>query len=160
MNFSIHTVASVAFGQVWFGLLCLLGSPAVAGEAPGATQISLNVPVENFRLPTFTPDGHRAWLIRGSQAILRAQNLIDVSELALTIFSGDATDRIQTLILSPVAQVSPSDQVAQGKAAIRLINDSYEAAGRGWRYAHREKTVSLHRSVRVTIHSELKDLLK
>ena len=140
-------------------LVATLGWVGLA-RAQSATQITANTPIVNFRLPTFTPDGHRSWLIRGSEAMVHDQNLIDVRELALTIFTGDASDRIETMILSPVAQVAPNDQLARGPQSIRLINDAFEATGTGWEYVYREKKVSLHRSVRVTIHSELKDLLK
>ena len=143
-------------------LLLLVATLGWVGHAraQSATQITANTPIVNFRLPTFTPDGHRSWLIRGSEAVVREQNLIDVHELALTIFTGDASDRIETMILSPVAQVAPNDQLARGPQSIRLINDALEATGTGWEYIYREKKVSLHRSVRVTIHGELKDLLK
>ncbi|MFI5337225.1 MAG: LPS export ABC transporter periplasmic protein LptC [Opitutales bacterium] len=138
---------------------------AALGAAGGAaaqtsTQVSANSPIVNFRLPTFTPDGHRQWLIRGSEAVLRNPNEIDVRELALTIFTGDATDRIDTMILSPVAQVAPEDETAKGSEAIRIINDNFEASGIGWTYSHREKRVSIAKHVRVVLHSELKDLLQ
>lgn len=161
MNHPDISVFSVRSSKCRLGLLCLLSSLAIPiTHAQSATQVSTNAPIINFRLPTFTPDGHRAWLIRGSEAVLRDKNSIDVRELALTIFTGDATERIETMILSPAAQVAPDTQVAQGPDSIRVINDNFEASGIGWRYAHREKLVSMSRQVRVTIRSELKDLLK
>ncbi len=154
------SVPFVVFRQTWRGLLCLLSAAAIPAYAQSATQISANTPIINFRLPAFTPTGHRSWLIRGSEAIVRNPDLIEVRELALSVFSGDATERIETMILSPLAQVAPADQIARGTESLRLINDALEATGIGWEYVYREKKVSLHRSVRVTIHGELKDLLK
>jgi lipopolysaccharide export system protein LptC len=143
-------------------LLCALAALLAAGALPAQsdTQVATNAPILNFRLPTFTPDGHRQWLIRGSKVVFQSKSEIDVSELALTIFSGDAQDRIETMMLSPVARVSTADQTAAGPDTIRVISDNFEATGLGWRYDHREKKVSLSRRVRVTIRSELKDLLK
>jgi len=143
--------------------LLLLGSAALGlagARAQTGTSVSANAPIINFRLPTFTPEGYRQWLIRGSQVVFVDKNDIDVHELTLTVFSGDARDVIRTLLLSPVAKVAITDQVATGPESIRVIDDSFDAEGLGWRYAHKEKSISLSRRVRVTIHSELKAILK
>ena len=143
------------------GFLLLLGLAALPAPAQTSTRISSEVPVLNFRLPAYTPSGgFRAWLVRGSEARVLGPNDIDIKELTLTIFTGDARDRIETLILSPVATVAPEDQRASGAEAIRVINDNFEASGTDWHYDYREKKVSIARNVRVVLHSELKDLLK
>jgi hypothetical protein len=133
-----------------------------AGALPAQTdtQISTNQPILNFRLPTFTPDGHRQWLIRGSKVLFQSRTELEVNELSLTIFTGDERDRIETMLLSPLAHVSVESQTATGPESIRVIDDNYEASGIGWTFRHKEKKVSLSRHVSVTIRSELKDLLK
>ena len=133
--------------------------PAAAALA-ATTQISTDKPIINFRLPTFTPDGHRSWLVRGSEARFASQDQIDVKELTLSIFSSQADDKIDTMILSPTATVLPSEAVITGQDTIRVINDDFEATGSGWRYQHKEKSVSIARNVRVVFHAELKDFLK
>jgi lipopolysaccharide export system protein LptC len=139
-------------------LLALAVLPAFGQRS---AQISPEAPIVNFRLPTYTtPGGYRAWLVRGSEARVLGPNAIDVRELTLTIFTGDARDRIETMILSPAARVAPDDQVATGEESIRVINDDFEATGTGWRYDHKEKKVSITRQVRVVLHGELKGLLK
>jgi hypothetical protein len=141
--------------------LLLLGLVALPAFGQSSTQISPDAPILNFRLPTYTAQGgFRAWLVRGSEARVLGPNDIDIKELTLTIFTGDARDRIETMILSPVAKVAPQGQVATGDSAIRVINDNFEASGTGWRYEHKEKKVSIARHVRVVLHSEFKDLLK
>jgi hypothetical protein len=140
-------------------LMLGLAARPVFGQAPA--QISADVPVVNFRLPTYTtPGGYRAWLVRGSEARVLGPNDIDIKELTLTIFTGDERDRIETMILSPAAKVAPEAQIATGDDTIRVINDNFEATGTGWRYEHQEKKVSITRHVRVVLHSEFKDLLK
>jgi lipopolysaccharide export system protein LptC len=137
-------------------LLLLLPVAALATT----TQVTADKPVINFRLPTFTPEGYRAWLVRGSEARFVSRNQIDITELTLTIFTGRADDKIETMILSPTARVRPDEQVVSGDSTIRVINDQFEAAGTGWRFTHREKKVSINRNVRVTFRAEFKDLLK
>jgi hypothetical protein len=138
-------------------LLCLV--PAAAALAAD-TQISADKPVINFRLPAFTPEGQRAWLVRGSEARFAGENQIDVKELTLSIFSGRPDGKVDTLILSPVAVVHPADAVITGPDTIRVINDQFEASGSDWRYAHTDKRVSIAKHVRVTFRAEFKDFLK
>jgi hypothetical protein len=142
-------------------LLLVLGLAAAPARAQDSTRISADAPIVNFRLPSYTmPGGYRAWLVRGSEARVAGPNDIRIKELTLTIFSGDAHDRVETIILSPAARVAPEDEVADGDGAIRVINDNFEATGVGWRYEHKGNKVSIKGHVRVVLHSELKDLLK
>jgi len=133
---------------------------AALGCAQSPTRVSSSAPVLNFRLPYWTPEGHRAWLVRGSEARLISDEEVDIKELTLTVFAGDASERVQTVLLSPTAKVLRDEQVASGDDSLRVINDRIEAAGLGWRYDHKGKKVSIFKNVRVTIRSELKDLLK
>ena len=89
-----------------------------------------------------------------------AANVIDIKELTMTLFTGDATDRVETMILSPVARVLADQSVVTGPDRIRVINDNFEATGLQWRYDHKEKSISIAKNVRVTFRAELKDFLK
>ena len=146
-------------------LKCLLACAvaaafAVAGQAAN-TQVSADKPVINFRLPTFTPEGFRSWLVRGSEASFSPKdNLIDVKELTLSVFSGKSDGRLVSMILSPSAKVRPGESVVTGDSTIRVINDEFEATGTQWLYAHKERKISIQKKVRVTLHSEFKDILK
>lgn len=138
-------------------LPCLL---PVAALAQG-TQISTDQPIVNFRLPAFTPEGNRAWLVRGSEARYSGPNDIGIKELTLSIFAtGTTTEKVDTLILSPLAVVHPADAVITGPAGIRVISDQFEASGHNWRYAHKDKKVSIAKNVRVAFRAEFKDFLK
>ncbi len=124
------------------------------------TQISTDRPIVNFRLPSFTPEGHRAWLVRGSEARYAGDKQIGIKELTLSIFSGRADEKVDTLILSPIAVVHPAEAVITGPDTIRVISDQFEASGLDWRYAQKEKKVSIAKNVRVTFRAEFKDFLK
>lgn len=140
-------------------LLLLLLVSATAGLAV-TTQIAPDKPIVNFRLPDFTPEGNRAWLVRGSEARFVNAGQVDIKELNLTLFTGQADGKIETLILSPSAQVRVKDMLARGSESIRVINDSFEATGEDWSYLHKEKRVSIGRNVRVVLHTQLNDILK
>jgi hypothetical protein len=124
------------------------------------TRVAPDRPITNFRLPDFTPDGHRSWLVRGSEARYANEGVVDIKELNLTIFTGLADDKVETLILSPSAQVSISDRQIRGADSIRVINDGFEASGSDWSYHHQEKRITIARNVRVVLHTQLKDILQ
>jgi len=135
----------------------------MAGVAAFAatTQISADKPIINFRLPNFTPEGNRAWLVRGSEAFyLPKENQINVTELTLSVFSGKSDGKLTTMILSPTAQVFPATSIVTGESTIRVINDDFEATGTGWRYAYKEKKTTIQKKVRVSFRAEFKDFLK
>lgn len=140
-------------------LSCLLAIAAVAFAA--TTQISPDKPVINFRLPNFTPEGYRSWLVRGSQAqYLPKTNEVDVKDLTLSVFSGKSDDKMTTMILSPTAKVLPDKSLVVSDSTIRVINDDFEATGTGWRYDHKERKTTIDKKVRVTLHGEIKNFLK
>ena len=132
---------------------------ATAARAAG-TEIATDKPIINFRLPEFTPEGNRAWLVRGSEARYATEGQINITGLNLSIFTGLPDGKVETLILSPAALVRYTDMVAQGKDTIRVINDRFDATGTTWNYSHKEKKVSIAGNVRVVLHTELKDILK
>ena len=131
--------------------------------AENSTRVSTKAPILNFSLPTYThPEGYRHWLIRGSEARMSDENFIDVKELSLTVFSGDAANRIDTMMLSPAARVLPEEKEITGDSTLRVINlhDGFEATGEGWKYTDKSKTVTLAKKVRVILRAEFKNLLK
>jgi lipopolysaccharide export system protein LptC len=138
-------------------LLFALGLLATA--AFGDTKIS-DQPIVNFRLPTFTPEGHRDWLFRGSEARHIDANRIDVKDMAITVFTGTADNRAETQILSPAARLAPQDQLANGDSAIRVISGQLEVSGENWSYRHKEKKIRLGKNVRTVIHAEIKNFLQ
>lgn len=137
-------------------LLVIAAGPALAAT----TRIATDKPIVNFRLPDFTPEGYRSWLVRGSEARYANDGLVDIKELNLTIFTGRIDDKVETLILSPAAQVRIADRQVSGPDSIRIINDRFEASGSEWSYDHGEKKVSIARNVRVILHTQLNDILK
>ncbi len=124
------------------------------------TQIAPDQPIVNFRLPNFTPEGNRAWLVRGSEARYPDPAQVDIKGLNLSIFTGLPDGKVETLILSPSAQVRLKEQLVRGSDTIRVINDEFEATGSDWNYAPREKKISIGKNVHVVLHTQLKAILQ
>lgn len=138
-----------------FTLTFTLSSPA---QSP--TRISGDAPIRNWRLPSFTPEGYRESLVRGSEARLLADGNVDLTDLTLTLFRRDPSNLVETILLSQSARVLSRERAVTGDSPIRVINDQFEATGTGWRYDHETKKVSLRKSVRVVFRAELTDILK
>jgi len=140
------------------GFACLL-APLVAAGADDAAPSS--EPIKNFILPTFTPaEGYRSLLLRGSKAWMLTPRLIQLDDMDLTVFSGDASSHVDSVLLSPVARVSLDDHTAGGPGPVRLVRDDLELTGNQWTYYQVQKRISIARNVRVVFRTELKDLLK
>jgi hypothetical protein len=143
-------------------VLFLLFLLAAGTGGAATTQVAIDKPIVNFRLPRFTPEGNRAWLVRGSEARYLKEGLVDITGLNLSVFNGLADGKVETLILSPSARVVPSEQVVHGADSIRVINDRLDATGLDWRFSYtdQEKKVSISKNVRVVLHTQLKNILQ
>lgn len=98
--------------------------------------------------------------LRGAKASFPLTDQVDVVDLNLTIYSGDATNQVETVILSPAATFLPKQNLARGEAGVRVIRDDLEATGIHWTYDHAQKKVSLTGRVRIVFNAEFKSLLK
>lgn len=147
-------------------LLVLCSCAAVSGvrslraAEDHATSFTIDAPVVNFRVPTFTPEGFRSWLLCGAQGIYVNASELDVVDLNLTVFSGDASNKVDKVFLSPSAVALVGENRVRGPGTLRLITDDFEATGEDWIYDHRQKKVSIHRNVRVVFHTRLNDILR
>lgn len=138
-------------------LVCLV--PASVALAAN-TQFSTDKPIVNFRLPVFNAESYRAWMVRGSEGRYLAGNQIGITELTLSIFSGKADEKVDTLILSPNAVVRLDDSIVTGPSALRVISDQFEASGEDWAYSHKDKKILIKKKVRIVLNTEIKDILK
>lgn len=141
------------------GASLLAISPALAQSS----RITARAPVKDFTLPFFNEAGHRSMLVKGGEALLADPQRITIRELTLSVFSGQADNKIETIILSPAATILPSEQVATGEQVVRLVRDDVEVSGEAWRYEHSDhgaKKILINRNARIVFRAELKDILK
>jgi hypothetical protein len=127
-----------------------------------AASVESNAPVKNFTLPTFTKEGYRAVLLRGNEALLVNPQRLDVTGMQLTMFTGDASNRVETVIVSPQASFFPDRNLARGEHGVRLIRDDAEMSGTRWSYTQdrTQKKVAIDGNVRVIFRTEIGDILK
>jgi len=131
-------------------LVCLLAHGA---EAPP--------PAMNWVLPIFTDkEGYRSLTARGSEVRPLGNDSVTVTDLNITVFSGDAASQVETVFLSPLANFNRNAKRADGDQSVRIVRDDLEATGKKWTYDHGQKRVTLQGKVRITFNAEIKDLLK
>lgn len=130
--------------------------PAAAGKPAIETG-----PAIGWVFPVFTDkEGYHLITLRGAAARIAGADRIDVTDFSAFVFTGDATERVETVLLSPQASFFPKDNRAAGNSTVRLIHDDIEVTGRGWTYDRDSKRVSLAHDVRVTFNAQLNDILK
>ncbi len=144
--------------------LALLPLGSTRAQAPAAvssgTTGTTGAPALNWVLPIFTDkEGFRAMTLRGTE-VRPIGKTIAVTDLSITIFSGDAKAQVDSMLLSPAAVFSPKENRASGDKSVRFIRDDVEVTGLGWTYDHAARKVSLRENVRVTFRAQLNDILK
>lgn len=136
-------------------------APATPPPAAPAKSIAVSAPLRDFSLPLFTKEGFRTLLLLGGEVRpLDGLKTIQVRNMQLTLFSGDATEAIETVLLSAAATFRTDLQTAEGTAGVRVIRDDAEMSGERWHYDHRQKKVVLDGQVRVIFRAQLDDILR
>ncbi|MBI5381034.1 MAG: hypothetical protein HZA31_03965 [Opitutae bacterium] len=140
-------------------LLFWFASAVLAGAA-APTEAQLQAPFKGLSLPVFTKDNHRLLLLRSNELKIVSPQQYDLTDMQLTFFSGDATNRVETVLLSPAASFFLERNLAKGERGVRLVRDDVEMTGQKWSYEPKDKKVVLDGNVRVIFRAELKNLLK
>lgn len=117
-------------------------------------------PAINWVAPLFTRDNFRSMTLRGARASFPTTDQVQVVDLNLTAYSGDAAKKIETVIVAPSATFLPRQNLARGEAGVQVTREDLEASGTNWVYDHAQKKVSLQGNVRIVFNAELKAFLK
>ena len=155
-NSSSPRVSHVNSVQRLLRPLCLLACCGLTATG-GASTLA---PAINWVAPLFTKDNFHSMTLRGAKASFPTSSEVEVVDLNLTVFSGDAAKKIETVILSTAATFFPKQNLVRGEAGVRVLRDDLEAAGTHWIYDHAQKKVSLTGRVRIVFNAEFKNLLK
>lgn len=99
-------------------------------------------------------------LVRGREATLLGKTEAKLSDMTLTVFSGDAAASVETVFLSTSAVVQSDRRIIHGDETVRIINDNFELLGTDWRYEHDVMKINIYHGARVVFKAELKDILK
>lgn len=130
---------------------------AAAFLARGQAPVPATAPAINWVLPLFTDrEGYRAMTLRGSSVKPADNGGIAVTDLNITIFSGDAAARVDTVLLSQDAVFLPKENRAFGEKTVRVIRDEIDVTGEKWTYDQAGKKVSIRENVQVVYRAPLK----
>lgn len=140
----------------------LLAALALAASAAGAPapDAALAPPARNWTLPLFTKEGFAQMKLRGDEVRPISADRIDVTGMTVTVFSGDARARVDSVLSSPEATFLINEKVARGSRSVRLVRDDAEVSGEMWTYSYNEKKVIIARNARVVFHGAMPDILK
>jgi hypothetical protein len=136
------------------------GLLALAPLQAAGPQVPANAPILNFSLPSFNEQGFRTMLVRGREAVVVSKTEARLRDMTLTVFSGDAAARVETVFVSPAATVRLDERVVFGEDSVRVVNDKFELLGTDWRYEHDAKRILIRAGARVVFQTEIRDLLR
>lgn len=132
----------------------------VPGLGGGAQDLATSPPARNWTLPLFTKEGFRELTIRGDEVHPINSDRIDIKGMNVTVFSGGADAKVDSVLLSPEASFLINEKIAHGDGFVRVVRDDVEVTGEAWTYTYNEKKVLISKHAHVVFHSALPDILK
>ena len=122
------------FRQLLLFGLCACSLPGVGVDPRGGGRTPDFVDGQRAGDQLSRADLHAGNTVRGfcaaPKGIYVNDNRLDVVDLNLTVFSGDASNRVESVFLSPSAVALIGESRVRGPGALRLITDDFEATGR------------------------------
>lgn len=149
--------ASPSSKSLFLLILSALAIPLFGADQPAVTILS---PGLDWKLPLFTKEGYHSMSLRGEKVYPVSSNQIDVDNIEITVFSGDAAAQVTSILLSPKASYFPKENRASGPGAVRLIRDNIEISGEDWTYYQAGEKISIRRNARVVFNMKIGDMLK
>jgi hypothetical protein len=122
--------------------------------------VRTQTPIRDFSVPTFNDAGFRTMQVRGREAILLAANEAELRDVTITLFSGDAASRVETVFLSSTARLLSEERRVFGSDVVRVIGQGFELQGVDWHYRHPDRRLEVNDGVRVVFQLELRDVLR
>jgi hypothetical protein len=132
----------------------------VPGLGGSAQDLASSPPARNWTLPLFTKEGFREMTIRGDEVHPLTSDRIDIKGMNITVFSGHADARVDSVLLSLEATFLINEKIAHGDKTVRLVRDDIEVTGDVWTYYYNEKKVLISKRAHVVYHAALPDILK
>lgn len=146
-------------GALFLAFLAIAGASETTAPAGGKPQPSA-APAHQWVLPVFSDrEGHRLMTLRGAE-VRPAGDVIVIRDLMVTVFSGDASAKVDSILMSPAAEFRPGRNVVSGDRSVRFLQDDVEVTGGRWTFDQAAKKVSLRENVRVTFKGSLNDILR
>lgn len=99
-------------------------------------------------------------MLRAGEAILPDPTRIDVLEMELTLFTGRADERIDSMLAAPSASFWPEKRFVSGRESVRLERIDLTVTGSDWSYDHTARKILIQRDAHVILRAALGDILK
>jgi hypothetical protein len=139
-----------------------VGLPVARSAGDTGPDVTGDVParVENWRTRIFNRENFLSMRLSGAEAEPVGKDRIDLKDMNITVFAGDGSTRIDTIILSPDASYFPRETRASGPDDVRVIRyrdgvEVCEITGEDWTYEQAGKKVSIRRHVHVVYRQPL-----
>ena len=123
-------------------------------------RVATSAPVKNYSVSFFSDAGYHRMRDKGGTADLQDRDQVRVEEMTLTLFSGEADRRVESVLIAPVAILNPENELVRGPEAVRLVRDDLELYGEDWSYDHRAREIHLRRGAHIIFNTSLADYLK
>jgi hypothetical protein len=140
-------------------LVAVVALVACVAKTP-AEDAPIAPPARNWTLPLFTKEGFRQMTLRGDEVRPVTADRVDISGVSVTVFSGDAAAKVDSVLSSPEATFMINERIASGDKSVRLVRDDIEVTGEKWTYFYNEKKVLIARNAHVVFHAAMPDILR
>ncbi len=117
-------------------------------------QLVPQEPVKNFQLPMFGENGYRTWELSGDEGRYISADKIEVSQMKMKVFSGDASSTIENRIESPLAMLFVSKNIAIGQGPIRITATTYRIDGQRWFWDGKTRSVVVSQKASVIFYEK------
>jgi hypothetical protein len=139
------------------GFLLLLTTGIVVAQN---ARVSTSAAVKDYSISFFSDAGYHKMRVEGGSADLKDRNKIQLENMTLTLFSGQADRSVESVLMAPVAVLQPDTEMVSGSDAVRLIRDDLELFGEDWSYDHRARKIHLRRNAKIIFNANLAEYLK
>lgn len=134
---------------MWRCVFLLAGLALVAHA-----QMVPQQPVKNFQLPMFGENGYRTWELSGDEGKYLSADKIEVKQMRMKVFSGDAASVIENRIESPLATLFVSKNIAIGQGPIRISASNYRIDGERWFWDGKTRSVVVSQKASVIFYEK------
>lgn len=135
--------------------------PFLALAALAFGQLEPNAPITNFKLPLFNESGYRSWYLKGNEGLYVAGGKeVQIKDMVLQEYSGDARDEVIGQITSPSARFQIKPRIASGPGSIHVDNNLFSLDGEDWIWQGQQNALTINRRVKVVIQGEIGDLIQ
>ena len=128
--------------------------------APINAQIVLDGPIKDFETAGFSENGYKSWQLQGKQGVYVNAAQINVSDMILTLFSGDSKVEQTAVIISSKASLRHQSGNALGPLDIQMTGSNYVINGKDWLWYGKERILKIKGGASVVFKGHIGGLLK